>query len=84
MASARQESARSRTLAAALVSRVSALSRDFTAISDPAQRQLIFEERQEAISELERMREAIEAGEQAVSDIRDEGRRANVPAGWLR
>jgi hypothetical protein len=80
----RAEMGRNETLRAALQTRVNALTADFTAVDDPAQRQVIFDERQTALGELASMQDTIEANRQAIADIQDEGRRAGVPAGWLR
>jgi hypothetical protein len=80
----RAEMGRNETLRAALQTRVNALTADFTAVDDPAQRQVIFDERQTALGELASMQDTIEANRQAIADIQDEGRRAGVPAGWRR
>lgn len=75
---------RSKTFAEALQTRINALTADFSARSDPAQRNQIFADRQKALDELERVRKEIDEGTKAIADIQEEGRKAGVPAGWLR
>jgi hypothetical protein len=75
---------RDRTYAAALQSRISALTADFTARDDPAQRGIIERDRQKAVAELERLKRTIEDDEKAIASLNEEARRAGVPAGWLR
>jgi len=84
MAEARARVARSRLFAEALQSRINALTADFTARDDPAQRTVLEQDRIEALSELERVQAEIEEQEQAIRDLEEEARRAGVPAGWLR
>ena len=84
LGAAREALARAKTLEAALQTRVSSLTADFTARDDPAQRQILFDERQTALAEIARMQETIAAAQETIDDIREEGRRAGVPAGWLR
>ena len=57
---------------------------DFTSRDDPAQREALEQERQAALAELDEARAAIDALALALADLRDEGRRAGVPPGWLR
>jgi hypothetical protein len=75
---------RSRLFAEALQSRVNALWADFTARDDPAQRSIIENSRKEALAELERVQGEIARQEQAIADLEEEARKANVPPGWLR
>ena len=70
--------------AVALQSRINALSADFAARDDPYQRAQIADDRQKALAELDRVNDEIKKGQQAISDIQDEARKANVPAGWVR
>ena len=76
--------ARSQTFADALQSRINALATDFVNRDDPAQRNQIAAERQKALDELERVKKDIQDHTKAISAIQEEGRRAGVPAGWLR
>jgi hypothetical protein len=84
LADARTNIDRSKTFAEALQTRINALTADFSARSDPAQRNQIFADRQKALDELERVRKEIDEGTKAIADIQEEGRKAGVPAGWLR
>ena len=68
----------------ALQSRINALTADFTARDDPAQRALIGIERQRALAELDKVKAEIQQMTQQIADIEEEARRAGVPPGWLR
>jgi hypothetical protein len=68
----------------ALQSRINGLSTDFVNRDDPAQRNVIAADRQKALAELERVKKEIVDQQKAIADIQEEGRRAGVPAGWLR
>ncbi len=70
--------------AEALQSRINALSVDFVNRDDPAQRQQIFEQRQKALDEMNKVQAEIAGFRQEIAAIEDEARRAGVPAGWLR
>ena len=74
----------SQTFAEALQTRINALTADFTSRSDPAQRDRIFADRQKALAELDRVRKEIDDGKKAIADIQEEGRKAGVPAAWVR
>ena len=84
MAAEREALARSEILADALQSRINALTTDFENRDDPAQRNVIFADRQKALAELDRVRKEIEGHRKAISTIQEEARRAGVPAGWTR
>jgi hypothetical protein len=75
---------RDETYAEALQSRINALTADFTARDDPAQRAVIARDRQRAIEELDRLKLAIQKNRKAIADLEEEARRASVPPGWLR
>lgn len=80
----RDKLSQAQTLAAALQSRIAALTADFVNRDDPAQRAQIAQDRQKALDELARMTKEIERLKKEVADIQDEGRKAGVPPGWLR
>jgi hypothetical protein len=80
----REALSRAQLFADALQSRINGLSADFTARDDPAQRSAVAADRQKSLDELERVRKEIQAHTKALADIQEEGRRAGVPAGWLR
>lgn len=81
---ARTALTRSQTLVDALQSRINALSADFVNRDDPAQRNVVAAQRQEALAELDRVKQEIAAQQKAIADTQEEARRANVPAGWVR
>jgi hypothetical protein len=81
---AREALRRNEMFAEALQSRINALTRDFTnAYNAPRQRQ-IGQQRAEALAELNRVTQDIEAGKKRIADIEEEARQAGVPPGWLR
>ena len=84
LANARGDLDRAKTFADALQSRINALTTDFTARSDPAQRAQIGNDRQKALAELDRVKKEIEANTKAIADIQEEARKTGVPAGWVR
>lgn len=81
---ARGDRERAQTFADALQSRINALTTDFSARSDPAQRSVIGSDRQKALAELDRVKKEIEANTKAIADTQEEARKAGVPAGWVR
>ena len=81
---ARTALTRAQTVQEALQSRVNALSSDFVNRDDPAQRNVIAADRQKALAELDRVKKEIVDQQKAIADIQEDGRRAGVPAGWLR
>ena len=84
MTAAREQLDRSETFAAALQSRIDALTLDFVNRDDPAQRSVIEQNRLKALAELERVQREIASQTKAITAIEDEARKAGVPAGWLR
>jgi hypothetical protein len=80
----RTEGDRDQTLADALQTRVNSLLTDYVSRSDPAQRAVIERDRQKATGELEAVKQHIQKNKKAIADLQEEGRRAGVPAGWLR
>jgi hypothetical protein len=72
------------TLVAAMQTRINALSTDFVNRDDPAQRSVIERDRQKALSELTRLKQAVVDGKTAIATLEEEARRAGVPPGWLR
>jgi hypothetical protein len=75
---------RDETLADALQTRINALTADFSARDDPAQRAVLARDRLKAIDELDRLKKTIQADRKAIADFQEEARRAAVPPGWLR
>jgi hypothetical protein len=83
MTQAREEVRRNQVFAEALQSRIAALTTDFVRV-EPYQRAAISDERQKAMTELERVTAEIERGKQTVLAIEDEARKAAIPPGWIR
>ena len=84
IAHARSELKRSQAFYEALQSQINGLYTQFVNMDDPAQRALIEKKRLAAIAEQDRVKTEIATQNKAITDIEDEARRANVPAGWLR
>lgn len=84
MQQARDDLQHNEMYATALQSQINGLSADFAARDDPYQRAQIADNRQKALAELDRVNDAITKGKQAIADLEEEARKANVPAGWIR
>jgi|KBSSwiStaDraftv2_1062776.scaffolds.fasta_scaffold27567_5 hypothetical protein len=84
MADARTALARDRLLVDAMQNRVDALLTDWTNRDDPAQKAKLFEARQVALAELDRLKKDIVADTQAIEAIQEDARKQGVPAGWIR
>ena len=72
------------TYVEAIQTRINALSTDFVNRDDPAQRTVIERDRQKAVAELTRLKQAIVDGKKGIANLEEEARRAGVPPGWLR
>jgi hypothetical protein len=75
---------RDQTFARAIEVQIGALTTDFINRDDPAQRDVIAQDRRKALDELARLQKAIEDDKKAIADFEEEARRAGVPPGWLR
>jgi hypothetical protein len=75
---------RSKTFAEALQSRINGLTADFSARDDPAQRAAVANDRQKALTELDRVKKEIQQNTTALADLQEEARKSGVPPGWLR
>jgi hypothetical protein len=75
---------RDKVLADAMQSRINALTADFSARSDPAQRAVIEGDRKRALSELDALKQSVKDDQKAIADFEEEARKASVPPGWLR
>ncbi|HEX5480495.1 MAG TPA: hypothetical protein VFY79_12325 [Dehalococcoidia bacterium] len=84
MAQARESLRQNQVFLEALQSRVNALTTDFGARDDPAQRAKVADDRQKALSEMDRVKGEIDRVTKQIADIEEEARRAGVPPGWLR
>jgi hypothetical protein len=84
MKALQQQLDRDSTFHDALQSKINALTTDFSARDDPAQRAVIERDRQKSIAEQNRLKKAIEDDKKAIADLQEEARRASVPPGWLR
>jgi SMC interacting uncharacterized protein involved in chromosome segregation len=84
MNAAREDVRKGEMFRDALQSRINGLTADFTARDDPYQRAQIADERQKALAELDRVKLDIEKAKKSITDIEEDARKANVPAGWIR
>jgi hypothetical protein len=84
MTDAREELRRQEMFVQALQTRVNSLTQEMISRGDPVQKARITAERKEAMNELSRVRQEIEASKKAIADIEEEARKAGVPPGWLR
>jgi hypothetical protein len=84
MTTARTALSRAEIFAESLQSRINALSADFVNTDDPAKRQQVGEQRQQALNELNKVKQEIIDARKQIGEIEAEARRLNVPAGWLR
>jgi hypothetical protein len=84
LTAARTALSRAETFAEALQSRINALTTDFVNRDDPAQQNVIGAERTKALAELDRVKQEIQQHQKAIATLQEDGRRAGVPAGWLR
>ena len=75
---------RSEIFVDALQSRINVLSADFVNRDDPVQRDAVAADRDEALAELDRVRQDIQQHEEMMATIQEAARRAGVPAGWVR
>ncbi len=81
---ARGALARSASYLQALDERVRALTADFNAREDPAQRNAIWGQRGRAIDDMNRLKEDMAEQEKAIAKIEADARKAGVPPGWIR
>jgi hypothetical protein len=84
ISAARAQLARDEQFAEALQVQINALTTDFNNRDDPAQRSQVGASRQRAVSELDRVKKAIQDDKKAIAAVQEEARAAGVPAGWLR
>ena len=84
MTALREELRRNEMFAEALQTRINSLTNDFAMRDDPYQRARIAEDRQKAISEMDRVKADMDLQKKKISDAEEEARRAGVPPGWLR
>ena len=84
MSTVREQIARNGILRDALQNRIDSLQADFTARDDPAQRAIVFSDREQALAELAGIGTEVERLNEEIASIEDEARRAGVPPGWLR
>ena len=68
----------------AVQSRINALTTDWINRDDPVQKAKLFDDRQKALAELDRLKKQSVTDRQAIDDIREEARRLGVPPGWIR
>jgi hypothetical protein len=84
IAAARLELSRTQMFADSLQTKINSLRTDFVNRDNRVEREKIEQELNTALAELERLKKEVEKQNKAITDIEEEARRANVPAGWLR
>jgi hypothetical protein len=84
MSQARETLRRNEVFLQALQTRVNALSNDFRNGGDFQQVAKVNAERQDALTEMERVKADVELSRKQVADIEEEARKAGVPPGWVR
>lgn len=84
MTAARQKLAKAEAFDRALQSQINGLWAEFTARDNPVERTKIEKDRGEAIAEQARVKGEVAAAKKEIAAIEEEGRKAGVPAGWLR
>ena len=84
MTDARALLARTTSHHEAMQSRINALTADFYARDDPAQRAVLWTERTRALEEQEQLVKDMADQKKAIAQIEDDARKAGVPPGWLR
>jgi hypothetical protein len=84
MTAARESLERDDVLAAALQSRINALTTDFIGRDDPAQKAELNKQRSRAIGELDRLILQIEKDKLAIAAIEEDARKKGIPPGWIR
>ena len=75
---------RDQGLAAAMQSHVNALTTDWTNRDNPVQKAQIFDERQRALAELDRLKKTVTSDRGAIDAIQQDARRQGIPPGWIR
>jgi hypothetical protein len=75
---------RDMSFADALQVKINSLQRDAVNLDDPMAQTRARLELNKSITELDRVKDQIKAGQQQLSDIQAEARRLNIPAGWVR
>jgi len=81
---ARSQLERNRAFATALQNRIDMLWTDFVNRDNPVERSAIERDRNAALAELDRLKKEMDEQAKGITAIEEEGRRAGVPAAWLR
>jgi hypothetical protein len=84
MGQARAARARSDTYLEALQIRLAALTTDFYAQPDPAQKSAIWAQRTRVFDDMERLKKDMIDQDAAIAKIEEDARKANIPPGWIR
>ena len=84
MKALREQLDRDQTFLDAIQNKINSLTTEFVNRDDPAQRNVIEQNRQKALAELARLQKAIIDEKKAITDFEEEARRAGVSPGWLR
>jgi hypothetical protein len=84
MTDANQALTKDQLTAQAFQAQIDALQRDVVNVDDPVRQSKARQDLDKALGELDRLKKQVEADQKAIEAIRDEGRRLNVPPGWIR
>jgi hypothetical protein len=76
--------ARAKLQADAMQTRINSLTNDWANRDNPIERQQLAQDRANALGELQRLKDEIDATTKAIADLEEEARQAGVPPGWLR
>jgi hypothetical protein len=82
--SSRKALERDRLLVDSLQSRVNALTADWSARDDPAQRADLWAQRGRTLEELEKMKQQVLDDQKNIDNVQEDGRREGVPPAWIR
>jgi len=75
---------RDQLLLEAMQTRINSLTNDVSSRDDPAQRDVLMQQRVRALAELDRLRTTVDLDRQAIDAIMDDARKQGVPPGWIR
>jgi hypothetical protein len=81
---ARGARARSTSYLQALESQIGALTTQFYALQDPAQRSATWSQRTRLVDDMERLKQDMADQDKVIAKIEEDARKANVPPGWIR
>jgi hypothetical protein len=84
MEDARAVVERNQVLLDAMQARINALNTDVVNTDDPFQQGQLRQQLARALSELDKLKRDVDAGNKAIKDIQTEARKQRIPPGWVR